>query len=112
MKAFDAGALVDDRPTENIFRVHRDVYSDPEVFELEMKYVFGRTWVFLAVETQLAKPYDYVTTWIGRTPVLVMRDAEGRIGAFLNVCTHKGTLLAPAERGSAKYHVCSYHGWS
>jgi benzoate/toluate 1,2-dioxygenase alpha subunit len=112
MKLFDASVLVDDRPAENIFRVHRDVYSDPELFELEMKYVFGRTWVFLAIETQLAKPYDYVSTWIGRTPVLVMRDAEGRIGAFLNVCTHKGTLLAATERGSAKYHVCTYHGWA
>lgn len=112
MKPFDASALIDDRPAENIFRVHRNVYSDPEVFELEMKYVFGRTWVFLAVETQLAKPFDYVSTWIGRTPVLVMRDGEGRIGAFLNVCTHKGTLLAPQERGTAKYHVCTYHGWA
>ena len=59
---------VDDRPGEGVFRVHRDVYSDPEIFELEMKYIFERTWNFLTVETQLAKPHDYITTWIGRTP--------------------------------------------
>jgi phenylpropionate dioxygenase-like ring-hydroxylating dioxygenase large terminal subunit len=112
MKVLDASALIDDRPGENIFRVHRDVYSDPGIFELEMKYIFGRTWVFLAIETQLAKPHDFVSTWIGRTPVLVMRDANGKIGAFLNICTHKGTLLAPVERGSAKFHVCTYHGWA
>lgn len=35
---------VDDRPDEGVFRVHRDVYSDPEIFELEMRYIFERTW--------------------------------------------------------------------
>lgn len=112
MKVWDASRLVDDRPAEGVFRVHRDVFADPELFELEMKYIFGRTWVFLAVETQVAKPHDYVATWIGKTPVLVMRDAEGKLGAYLNICPHKGTLLAPHESGSAKFHVCSYHGWA
>lgn len=104
--------LVDDRPQDGVFRVHKNVFYDHEIFELEMKYIFGRTWVYLAAEAQVSKPHDFVCGWIGRTPVLVMRDASGKLGAYLNICPHKGTQLAHEERGQSKYHVCSYHGWA
>ena len=52
---------VDDRPGEGVFRVHRDVYTDEALFELEMKHVFERTWNFVAIESDLKKPGDYVT---------------------------------------------------
>lgn len=103
---------VDDRPEEGVFGVHRDIYSDPELFELEMKFIFERTWNFLTVESQIAKPHDYVTTWIGRTPIVVSRDAKGKICAFLNSCRHKGSTVCRFEKGNAKYHVCLYHGWA
>ncbi len=112
MGTLDVSRLVDDRPDQGIFRVHSDLFVDADLFDLEMKYIFGRTWVFLAIESQLAKPNDYVSTWIARTPVIVMRDATGKVGAFLNVCTHRGTQLAFSETGNSKYHVCAYHGWA
>ena len=112
MGVLSARSYVDDRPADGVFRVHRDVYSDPELFELEMKYIFERTWNFLTVETQIAKPNDYITTFIGRTPVVVMRDAKGNIGAFLNSCRHKGATVCRFEKGNAKFHVCLYHGWA
>ena len=108
----DIGLYVDDRPAEGVFRVHRDVYSDPELFELEQKFIFERSWNFLGLESQLPKANDFITAWIGRTPVLVTRDAQGRLGAFVNVCRHKGAMLCAAEEGNAKYHVCPYHGWA
>src|SRR5215831_6510475 len=108
----DISLYVDDRPAEGVFRVHRDVYSDPQLFELEQKFIFERTWNFLALESQIGKPNDFVTGHIGRTPVLVARDAKGRLAAFVNVCRHKGALLCAAEEGNAKYHVCPYHGWA
>ena len=108
----DIRLYVDDRPAEGVFRVHRDVYSDPELHELEHKYIFERTWNFLALESQIAKPNDFVTAHIGRTPVLATRDAKGRLCAFVNVCRHKGAMLCAAEEGNAKYHVCPYHGWA
>ena len=103
---------VDDRPDEGVFRVHRDVYSDPEIFELEMKYIFERTWNFLTLKSQIPKPNDYITTYIGRTPVVVSRDAKGNICAFLNTCRHKGATVCRFEKGNSKYHVCLYHGWA
>lgn len=112
MRLDDANFYVDDRPAEKIFRVHRDVYSDPELFELEIKYIFERTWSFLGHEAEIEKPNDYMTRWIARTPVIVMRTPEGKVAAFLNVCPHKGAMLAPLNKGNARFHVCAYHGWS
>jgi benzoate/toluate 1,2-dioxygenase subunit alpha len=103
---------IDDRPEEKIFRVHRDVFSDPELFELEMKYVFERTWHFLALESQIPKANDFVTATIGRTPVLVARGPDGRVRAFVNACRHKGATVCRLSEGNAKYHVCPYHGWA
>lgn len=111
-EASDIRRYVDDRPEEGVFRVHRDVFSDPELFELEQRYIFERTWVFLAHESQLPKPNDYFATHIGRVPVLVMRDGKGAVHGVLNACRHKGTLLTRRESGNRRYHVCPYHGWA
>ncbi|MSQ72470.1 MAG: hypothetical protein EXR27_14440 [Betaproteobacteria bacterium] len=108
----DIKLYVDDRPDDGVFRLHRDIFADPELFELEQKYIFERTWVFLGLDSQLPEPHDFITTAIGRNSVLVARDAKGGIGAFLNVCRHKGTSLSRVESGNARYHVCNYHGWA
>jgi phenylpropionate dioxygenase-like ring-hydroxylating dioxygenase large terminal subunit len=102
---------VDDRPDAGIFRVHRDVFSDPQLFELELKHIFERTWNFLTIESQLPRPHDFVTAWIGRTPVLVTRTADERLAGLVNVCRHKGMTLCRSAQGNAKHHVCAYHGW-
>jgi phenylpropionate dioxygenase-like ring-hydroxylating dioxygenase large terminal subunit len=103
---------IDDRPADGVFRVHKDVYSDPEIFELEMKYIFERTWSFIGHESQIPKPHDWIATHIGRVPVLVTRDGKGKVGAFLNACRHKGARMTRTESGNRKFHVCPYHGWA
>lgn len=104
-------ACVDDRLPQGIFRVHRAAFVDPHIFELEQRYIFERTWCFLGHESQLHQPHDFITTQIGSTPILVSRDGEGRLGAFVNACRHKGALLCSREQGRARAHVCPYHGW-
>ena len=54
-------------------RVHRDVYTDPEVFELEMERIFGRAWLFVGHTSQVPNPGDYITTELGRQPVIMAR---------------------------------------
>jgi len=94
----DISLYVDDRPADGVFRVHRDVYSDPELFELEHKFIFERTWNFLALESQIRKPNDFVTGHIGRTPVLATRDAKGSLRAFVNVCRTRARCCAGPRR--------------
>jgi benzoate/toluate 1,2-dioxygenase alpha subunit/2,4,5-trichlorophenoxyacetic acid oxygenase 1 len=92
---------VDDRPGEGIFSVAPAVYGDPELFELEMKYIFGRTWNYLGLESQLARPHDFLTTRIGRTPILLTRDGGSVLRAFLNVCRHRGARHCRSELRSS-----------
>lgn len=111
MIASAISAYVDDRPEKGIFRINTDAFSDPKLLDLEYTHIFERTRSFLGIESQISRNHDYLTGQIGRTPVLVMRDAEGRIGAYLNPCRHKGARLCWKERGNARFHHCRYHGW-
>jgi phenylpropionate dioxygenase-like ring-hydroxylating dioxygenase large terminal subunit len=108
----DMKALIDDRPRDGVFLIHRDVFADRDLFEQEQKFVFERTWNFLALESQIPKPHDFVTAHIGRVPVMLTRDAGGKLRGFLNICRHKGALLCAVEAGNARYHTCPYHGWT
>ena len=104
--------FIDDRPQDGVFRVHRDVFRDPELFDLEIRHIFESTWAFLGLESELANPHDYLTTRIGRQPVLVTRDGAGKLGAFINSCRHRGAVVAHEAKGNRKVHVCTYHGWT
>ncbi len=108
----DIDSLVDDRPDEGIFRVKRDVFRSSELFALEVAHIFEATWIYIGLESQLRRPNDFFTTYIGRQPVLVTRDHEGRLHCFLNTCRHRATIVCPLHGGNQKYHVCRYHGWA
>lgn len=93
-------------------RVHRAAYVDPEVFELEMDRVFGRAWLYLCHESQVATPGRFFSTQMGRQPVIVARDRGGALRVLFNRCTHRGAKLTMDESGQAKRFVCCYHGWA
>ncbi|MBL4621974.1 MAG: Rieske 2Fe-2S domain-containing protein [Immundisolibacteraceae bacterium] len=100
-----------DDPDAGRFNVHRDLFRDEELFALEMEHVFEASWVFLGHESQLPEPHDYLTTHIGRQPVVIMRDEGGELAAFLNVCPHRGTRLYPQRSGNSPVQMCPYHAW-
>src|SRR5262245_45003639 len=92
-------------------RVHRSVYADPQIFELEMERLFGRAWLVLGHESQVKAPGDYFTTRMGREPVIVVNDA-GEIHALINRCAHRGSMVCAEGRGNTERFVCPYHGLS
>src|SRR5262249_59618042 len=93
-------------------RVHRDVYTDPELFELEMERIFGRAWLFVGHTSQVPQPGDYITTDLGRQPVVMTRHRDGSVHVLLNRCTHRGAKVVNERKGNAPRLVCCYHGWS
>jgi len=112
LKYGDVDRLIIDNVEEGEYLVNRDVFTDEQVFELEMKYIFERNWIFVGLDSELPNPNDYFSTFVGRQPVIIMRDASGEIGAFINSCPHKGARVAHHRKGNSKQFVCSYHGWT
>jgi phenylpropionate dioxygenase-like ring-hydroxylating dioxygenase large terminal subunit len=92
-------------------RVHRSVYADAGVFELEMERIFGRAWLLLGHESQARKAGDYFTTRMGREPVIVVRNGPD-IAVLINRCAHRGAMVCAEGRGNTERFVCPYHGWS
>lgn len=105
-------ALLEDEPASGKFRVLPEAFTDPALFDLEMTNIFESTWIFVGLESEVAKNHDFITTTVGRVPVLITRDGAGQVRAFLNSCRHRGTLLCPLRKGNQRVHVCQYHGWA
>ena len=72
-------ALIDDRPEENLFRVHRRIYTDQDVFDAEMERIFEQSWTYVCHESQIPKPGDYYAVRLGREPVLINRRDDGSV---------------------------------
>src|SRR5919202_797352 len=93
-------------------RVHRAVYTDAAIFELEMERIFGRAWLVLGHESQVREAGDYFTTRMGREPVIVTRHEDRSVRVLVNRCAHRGSMVCAEGRGRAERFVCPYHGWS
>ena len=93
--------------------VHRDVYIDDEVFQLEMEHLFANTWVYVGHDSQVANPGDYFGTTIGAQPVLMVRHTDKTVKVLYNRCPHKGTRITTETCGNTgKFFRCPYHAWS
>jgi phenylpropionate dioxygenase-like ring-hydroxylating dioxygenase large terminal subunit len=93
-------------------RVHRDVYTDPGIFELEMERIFARAWLFVGHVSQVPQPGDYITTELGYQPIIMVRHRDDSVHVLLNRCTHRGAKVVNERKGNAPRLTCCYHGWS
>src|SRR5688500_20148079 len=89
-----AGLVADDR-------VHRDVYIDPEVFQLEMERLCSRTWIYVGHTSQVPNAGDFITADIAAKPVILVRHTAGTVRVLLSRCAHKGTTGVYDTAGSA-----------
>lgn len=94
-------------------RVHRDVYTDPEVFQLEMERLWSRTWIYVGHASQVPQAGDFITVDIAAQPVIMVRHTDGSIRVLLNRCAHKGTKVVSDFAGNTgKTFRCPYHAWT
>jgi len=94
-------------------RVHRRVYTDPAIFDLEMERIWERIWVYCGHESQVPNVGDYWTLQIGRQPMVMVRDRDRSIRVLYNRCPHRGVELCGNQKGNTgTAFVCSYHAWS
>ena len=93
-------------------RVHRNIYTNPEIFELEMERIFERVWVYIGHESQVPNSGDFFCTTIGRQPVVMVRHRDEQVYVLYNRCGHRAALVCNEDSGNTKYFRCSYHGWT
>jgi anthranilate 1,2-dioxygenase large subunit len=99
-------------PAEGNARVPYRMFSDPDIYRAELDRIFlGPTWQYLALGGELPQTGDYLTTFLGETPVIVTRGHDGEIHAMVNRCAHRGNLVCLKRRGHADNLTCVYHAW-
>jgi nitrite reductase/ring-hydroxylating ferredoxin subunit len=97
------------RPDE----VHRDLYIDPEIFELELERLWGNAWLYVGHDSQVPRAGDYVSLDIARQPLLMVRGDDGTVRVLFNRCAHKGARLVSDACGNVgRFLRCPYHSWS
>jgi phenylpropionate dioxygenase-like ring-hydroxylating dioxygenase large terminal subunit len=86
-------------------------YCDEEIFQLEQRQIFERSWQYVGRLESLQKSGDYLTAVIGRVPVVVVRNQRSELAAFVNVCRHR---CSEVVQGSGHRNVlqCHYHAWT
>lgn len=87
-------------------------YNDPLMFRIDMDTVFMQQWLFVGMTCEVPGKGDYLTVDIGQNPVLVVRDRDGEVRAFHNVCRHRGSRLCTSAKGKVANLTCPYHQWT
>ena len=102
------------RPFAQAAGLPPEAFTSPDVLELEERAIFARAWIPVAHEADLARPGDWVHAPLRHQQVVVVRDADLRLGALHAICAHRGTLLCEGEGGRWPELVlrCPYHGWT
>ncbi len=100
------------RSRKRQYSLPQPFYTDPDFYELDLKGIFERRWIFVGLECELKSPGEYVVLDIARSSVVVLRDNDGEIGAFFNTCRHRGSTICQPGRGKARSLACPYHQWT
>ncbi len=99
--------LVDD-----VVKVPAANYYDKDRWEKEINLIFKRLPLVLGVSAEIPNPGDYKAMEVVGVPVIILRNNEGEVSAFLNACIHRGAALVELGIGNKKRFSCPYHGWT
>ena len=91
--------------------LHKHDYTSPSTLAAEWDGIWTRCWLFAGLASDLPDPGDYFLYALGRESIVVLRDEQGEIRAFYNVCQHRGNRIFTNESGSVRQVACPYHGW-
>jgi phenylpropionate dioxygenase-like ring-hydroxylating dioxygenase large terminal subunit len=86
-------------------------YSDPAVLQLERERIFRRSWQYVGHVGEVSEPGSFAATRVGDIPVVLVRDREDTLRAFLNVCRHRGSIICDGQ-GRRETLQCPYHAWT
>jgi phenylpropionate dioxygenase-like ring-hydroxylating dioxygenase large terminal subunit len=99
------------KPVESARHAPGEIYTSPELYQLEKERIFMRDWLAVAREEEIPNAGDYTALRILDEPVLLVRDKQGEINAFSNLCLHRGVEVCTGT-GNKKALNCPFHGWT
>lgn len=105
-------AFTGDLPLARARTIPSAWYHDPEIHALECRRVFGGSWQMVARGDQLTEPGSVVTADVAGEPILAVRDDQGVLRAFHNVCRHRAAQVVNLPHGNLTKLRCRYHGWT
>ena len=101
------------RSAEGAKTLPREYYTSQEVYDLEAERIFRTHWLCAGRAAEIAAPGSYLLFDVDGESLILLRDGEGGVRGFYNVCRHRGTRLCEEPRGSlGKTIRCSYHAWT
>jgi glycine betaine catabolism A len=89
-----------------------EFYREPAIHALELNLIFYKEWLFAAHTAELRETGGFLTLQVGDFPILLTRDRDGRIHAFVNSCRHRGARVCQEAHGIVPKLVCPYHQWT
>src|SRR5271157_3642974 len=84
---------LEENPEKWVFRVARNIFTDPELLELEIKHIFEGNWIYLTHESQIPDKIDDFATTVGRQTIFIARNRNGELNAFINACSQLDSML-------------------
>lgn len=97
---------------QHTFRVARDAFTQDAILSLERENIFDRCWIYVGHESEIPERNDYLTRQVAGREVIFNRDRGGAVHVFLNICPHRGAMVAREKKGNALGFQCFYHGWA
>lgn len=94
------------------YSLEQPFYVASEIYDLDLRNVFYKEWLFAIPACQLKKTGSYVTVKVGSYNVIIVRGRDGEVRALHNSCRHRGSEICKAREGQAAKLVCSYHQWT
>jgi len=98
---------------QDSFAIPDWIYTDPRIYDLEQERIFrGPSWNYVALEAEIPQVGSYIRSYIGDTPIIVVRDKFGEVNVFENRCAHRGAEFCKSYRGQTTNFICPYHQWT
>ena len=100
-------------PTHGQTTLPRDYFTSPSILAEELDRIFTRQWLCIDREERVASPGDFFLCDVAGESIIILRDQQGTVRAFYNVCRHRGSRLCEAHSGSFSETIqCPYHAWT
>ena len=94
------------------YSLEQPFYQDAGLYDADLRHLWYRDWLMMAVSAELPKSGSYVTRQIGDHSIIIVRGTDGIVRSFHNSCRHRGSRICSAVKGNNPKLVCPYHQWT